>query len=147
MRERIKATKSLFVLLLIIINGGSNAYLQNIPQLTQPQNIAENNNLFFLENIYIQKRYKIPEDKKREGSFLSWINTDVYAATIEATEERRRLRKKWEKMLGIDIFFPYFKAKEVESWIKEKAKIEFFNIKGKPEFKKDQIQYIFKMKF
>jgi hypothetical protein len=86
--------------------------------------------------------------KNREKyPFLNWINTKAYAATIDESEERIRLRKAWKRLLGADIFFPYFKAKEVEEWVREKAKIKFFNIKGKPEFNRNQIQYIFKIKF
>ncbi len=81
--------------------------------------------------------------KKNKKGFLNWIN-NAYAQSID---EKKILRKKWKDMLGVDIFYPYFKAKEVEDWIKEKARIDFFKLKGEPEFRRNQIQYIFKLKF
>lgn len=85
--------------------------------------------------------------EKKIDSFLDFINKKVYAATIDEKEEKRILRERWKEFLGIDVFYPYFKAKEVEDWVSEKASVEFFNIKGKPKFEKDRIEYIFKMRF
>ncbi len=84
---------------------------------------------------------------KEKKSFLNWINSKAYAENIDKKAERKRLRKDWEKMLGVDIFLPYFKAKKVENWVKDKAKIKLFNMKGKPSLSKDRIQYDFKINF
>ena len=84
---------------------------------------------------------------KKDHFFLNWINTGVYAATIDKEEEKKILRKKLKKMLGIDIFYPYFKVKEVESWVKEKTNIKLFKIKGEPAFYNNQIKYIFNVEF
>jgi hypothetical protein len=86
-------------------------------------------------------------EEKITNSFLDFINKKAYAATIDEKEEKRILRKKWEELLGIDIFYPYFKAKEVESWVRDKASVEFFKLRGRPKFDDDQIKYIFKVKF
>lgn len=90
----------------------------------------------------IKKKVISTSQKK---AFLNLINT-AYAETIKKSE-KKVLRKEWKKMLGIDIFYPYFKAKEVERWIKEKASIYLFKIKGEPSFRKDKVRYIFKIKF
>ena len=87
------------------------------------------------------------EEATSTSSFLNWINTKAYAASTNQEDEKTILRKGWEQMLGVDIFYPYFKGKEVEAWLKEKASIKLFDIKGKPEFDDDQIKYIFKVKF
>ncbi len=86
-----------------------------------------------------------PED--RENSFWKFVNKKVYAATINKKEEKKILREEWKKLLGVDIFYPYFKAKEVEDWVSEKASVEIFDIKGRPKFENNQIKYIFKVKF
>ena len=88
-----------------------------------------------------------PKKEITISSFLGFINKKAYAATIDEKEEKRILREEWKRLLGIDIFYPYFKAKEVEDWVSQKATIEFFNIKGRPKFENDQIKYIFKARF
>ena len=81
-----------------------------------------------------------------EKGFFNWVNNNAYAKNIK--EDKKVLRKEWKEMLGgVDIFFPYFKAKEVEKWLKKKARVDFFKVKGEPSFKKDKIQYIFKINF
>jgi len=88
-----------------------------------------------------------PDKEKTTKSFFDFINKKAYAATIDEKEEKRILREKWKELLKIDIFYPYFKAKEVEDWISDKARVEFFKIKGRPKFDDNQIKYIFKVKF
>lgn len=86
------------------------------------------------------------EDK--EGfSFSNFLNTKAYAAPLDKKEERRILRRRWEELIGVDIFYPYFKAKEVEDWASEKASVEILKIKGRPKFEDDQIKYTFQIKF
>jgi len=60
---------------------------------------------------------------------------------------KKILRKKWKEWLGIDIFYPYFKAKEIEDWVKDKCSIKLFKMKGRPKFEKDRFTYTFKTKF
>lgn len=83
----------------------------------------------------------------KEVSFPTWMNINAYAGTVDEKEEKAHLRKEWSETLGMDIFLPYFKAEEVESWIKEKARLNFFKMKGEPQLKRDQIQYIFQVDF
>ena len=91
-------------------------------------------------------RHENSEDKKT-SKFWDFINKKAYAATISEEEERKILRKKWEDLLGLDIYYPYFKAKEVEKKVSEKFSVKVFKLKGKPEYKNGQITYTFKTKF
>lgn len=88
-----------------------------------------------------------PTKKLTTKAFFDFIDKKVYAATIDKKEERRILREKWKKFLGLDIFYPYFKAKEVEKWVRDKASIKIFNLRGRPKFENNQIKYTFKIKF
>jgi len=110
--------------------------------------------IIFLVGIkgHSQMQEEILEEIKKKPTvsqkkmFLNLLN-NAYAEGIKKKGKKEVLRKEWKKMLGIDIFYPYFKAKEVEKWIKERASIHFLKIKGEPSFKKDKVQYIFKIKF
>ena len=96
-----------------------------------------------------QKEEKSPVidyEEKEKRSFLSFISSRAYADPIER-DDKKAIREEWKKLLGVDIFVPYFKAKEAEEWVREKASIKIFNIKGKPKFDKNQVQYIFKVGF
>lgn len=90
------------------------------------------------------KSQEEPQEKNR--SFLDIINSKAYAAG-PPKDDKKELRERWKELLGLDVFIPYFKAKEAEDWIKEKVSIRFRGFKGKPHFKDDQIKYIFKIKF
>jgi hypothetical protein len=94
------------------------------------------------------KNFVFVEDRKNKTSLvIELLNAQAYAAPIDKEGERKILREKWERLLGIDIFYPYFKAKELEDWVSEKATVKFFNLKGRPAFKDNEIKYIFKVKF
>ena len=88
----------------------------------------------------------VPKEKVR-NPFLDFINTEAYAANIDEEDEKTILRDKWKELLGIDIFYPYFKAKELEDWIKDRVSIKIFGMKGRPKFDRNQIIYTFKAKF
>ena len=88
-----------------------------------------------------------PAKEKIRNAFLDFINNEACAAKIDEEEEKKILREKWKQFLGIDIFYPYFKAKEVEKWIRDKASIKIFGMKGRPKFDRNQIIYTFKATF
>ena len=115
------------------------------PFYSQAQNDNINERKAKIASI-LDKTQKLRSRQKRK-SMLEWINSKAYAASIDRETEKKMLRKRWKKMLGIDVFYPYFKAKEVEKWVKDKASIKVFKIKGRPELKEDYIKYIFKIKF
>ena len=61
--------------------------------------------------------------------------------------DRIILREKWKGLLGFDLFYLYFQAKKVENWAKEKLSVKIFDMKGRPQFKKNKILYVFKKTF
>ncbi len=79
-------------------------------------------------------------------SFPEWLNTQGDNKPDDAVENII-IREQWENNLGVDIFYPYFKAKELESKVREKSSVSIFKIKGKAEFKNKEAKYIFKIKF
>lgn len=85
--------------------------------------------------------------KKEKTNFLDFINKTAYAAKIDKGEERKMLRQEWKKLLNIDIFSPYFKAKEIEKKIKQKGSIKIFKLRGRPQFNEDSFKYTFEVKF
>ena len=80
-------------------------------------------------------------------SFFEWVNTKPAGNTNDESGEKIILREQWERQLGIDIFYPYFKAKELETKVREKTSVRIFKIKGKPEFKTSEAKYTFTIKF
>ncbi len=80
-------------------------------------------------------------------SFPEWVNTQPSNKPIDENMEKILLREQWERTIGIDIFYPYFKAKELESKIGEKTSVRIFKVRGKPEFKSNEAKYIFTIKF
>lgn len=85
-----------------------------------------------------------------EGSdwaFWDFIEERVREDNIKKNEEQRIIREAWEEWLGIDIWYPYFKAKEIEDWICDRFKVEIFHFKGRLKIQKNQVTYAFKMRF
>lgn len=101
------------------------------------------------EYFYITSPNNLRNNPKEKVAniFLNFINQRIYGFNLDKNEERNNLREEWKKLLNIDIFFPYFKAKEVENWVSDKASLNFFKIKGKPKIENNQIKYTFKIKF
>ena len=62
-------------------------------------------------------------------------------------DEKKRLRESWRRAFGIDVWYPYYKTKAVEDWVKEKLSVRVFRLKGKPQFDNNQILYVFKLGF
>lgn len=81
------------------------------------------------------------------SSFSEWVNARPGNKPIDENAEKITLREDWERTIGIDVFYPYFKAKELESKIKERSSIRVLKLKGKPEFKSNEAKYIFSIKF
>lgn len=80
-------------------------------------------------------------------SFWDFINRKAYAFTINTEKEEEKLRGEWQSVLGLDIFYPYYMAKEIEDWVKDKGSLAIFQLRGRPEFSKNQVRYIFKLRF
>lgn len=86
-------------------------------------------------------------DSKGEHVLGRWFNARVGHVKHGPTKEE--LREQWKEFLGIDVFYPYYKAKEVEKFVQSKTTIEFFNFKGRAEFEEgsSSVKYIFKKRF
>jgi hypothetical protein len=87
---------------------------------------------------------------KKNRAFLDFINNKAYAADTKIAimkNDKAVIREEWRKFLGVDIFYPYYKAKEIEDWVSEKGSVKFGNLKGKPKFGDNKFTYTFKMKF
>lgn len=79
--------------------------------------------------------------------FVSFFNSTAYAAVTDKNYDKDKLREEWKQLLGLDVFQPYYKAKEVEEWVGEKTSVEVFHLKGRAKFKNNAIQYTFNVKF
>lgn len=95
---------------------------------------------------------KTPPAKSEENntrSFLDIFNNKAYAAPVDENEEKNKLRREWEELTGVDIFYPYFKAKEIEDWASEKVEVKLFKMRGRLKLsgEKNQIKYTFSIKF
>lgn len=80
-------------------------------------------------------------------SFFEWVNTKPCGNANDEDREKIILREQWERQLGIDIFYPYFKAKELETKVREKTSVRLFKIRGKSAFKTNEAKYTFTIKF
>lgn len=86
----------------------------------------------------------------KDKAYYSWINSKAFLTKFRIEEENKALRQQWKEFLGgVDVFMPYYVAREVEDMVKAKASVEIFEMKGHPEFnyKRKQVEYIFKKKF
>jgi hypothetical protein len=85
--------------------------------------------------------------EKSDRAFLDFIDKRIHEDTVKKRDEQRIIREAWKEWLGIDIWYPYFKAKEIERWICDRFKVKIFNFRGRLKFEKDEVRYTFKMRF
>jgi hypothetical protein len=133
------------------------AYAQGIIGVPPNLNLGNENqgtpSLIIKPEILVQIKPEIQVVKeKRERNFLAYSNRKIVTFRNTTDEqqiknEKEFLRQEWEKFLGIDVFMPYFKVKEIEDWVSEKAAVHIYKIKGKPKFEDNQIKYTFKVRF
>ncbi|MFA5319861.1 MAG: hypothetical protein WBE75_04025 [Candidatus Omnitrophota bacterium] len=131
-----------------------NAYAHPIIGYTNitPGSQQNNAELLIKPELIINFKPGIPQSKeKREGVFLAYLNGRSYTAVgnknLWEKEDKALIRREWAEFLGFDVFMPYFKAKEAEEWVSEKAAVHVYKIKGKPKFDDNKINYIFKTAF
>ena len=95
------------------------------------------------------ERYNSDTPVKKKFSIIQFFKSKAFAGTQNVDEERKKIREEWKELLGLDVFYPYFKAQEIENYVQKKATVKFFNMHGKPEFNKEskEVKYIFKSKF
>jgi len=80
---------------------------------------------------------------------ITTVNRNIFNALYNKrkVDEKKRLRLAWKEAFKVDVWYPYYKVKEAEDWIKEKFSVRIFKFKGKPKFENDQILYVFKATF
>ncbi|HRZ15142.1 MAG TPA: hypothetical protein P5110_06515 [Candidatus Omnitrophota bacterium] len=98
---------------------------------------------------HITRSITTPLKQERKNFLLRWFTSKAYAEANNVNMDRKRIRQEWQRVLGLDIFYPYFKAQEIKEVVQEKTHVQFFNMKGRAEFdeSKRQVRYIFKRKF
>lgn len=85
---------------------------------------------------------------KKYRPFLDHIDKKVYEDARKIKDEKKIAREQWKEFLGIDVFDPYFKAKEIENKICDKTRIEIFHMKGRLKIEgKNKVRYTFKVRF
>ena len=87
--------------------------------------------------IRIKKMRSHSVDRKTFGSLYNKPKID----------EEKAIRGEWSKVFGIDVWRPYYKAKDVEKWVKRKCSVKVFKLKGEPQFEKNRATYAFTTKF
>jgi hypothetical protein len=85
--------------------------------------------------------------KKKNQAFFDFIDKKVSETAQERQEEKKLIREQWKYHLGIDIWYPYFKSKEIEDWICDRTKVEIFHLKGRVKLENKQLRYTFKIQF
>ena len=145
-------------------------YLSLLPALVFAQTVVNPTNVGFnlnpqkspsqvtqMEIIQVEPAIFIPK-AQTTTAFLAFLNrkplirsvsedTSVSEDKKQGKNEKEILREKWNDLLGIDIFMPYFKAKEIEKKISEKTSLKIYKMKGKPVFENSELKYVFKTKF
>jgi len=127
----------------------------SMPAYAQPSDLCNGNNTasFLLDrsvaNYFKNERYHSDTPQKGGFSIIRLFKSKAFASAQNADEDRRKIREEWKEALGLDVFYPYFKAKEVEDYVQKKSSVKLFNLHGKAEFSREtkELKYIFKKKF
>jgi hypothetical protein len=101
-------------------------------------------------NDYLKnERYNSDTPSKKEFSIIQLFKSKAFATPQNPDADRKKIREEWKELLGLDVFYPYFKAKEVENYVQQKSAVKLFNLHGKAEFNQESkgLKYIFKKKF
>ena len=139
----------LYLLTLAVISGlSASAYAQ--PNDLCKDKSAGYSSLDKSVTDYLKdERYNSDKPEKQGFSIIGLFKSKAFAAPQNADEDRKKLRDEWKEFLGLDVFYPYFKADEVEQYVSKKTSVKVFNLNGKPEFDRSSkgVKYIFKRKF
>lgn len=77
-------------------------------------------------------------------AFTDWLRREP---PIKKGSKTQKLRENWEDMLGTDVFYLYFKAKEAQETIKEKYSYEVLDMKMSPDYRDGKVWLKWKRKF
>ncbi|GEM_PF-3041371 len=97
------------------------------------------------ERVYVS--YRDTQEKLAYTRYNFNFKTQITDNSNTNSDGKEVLREKWRDLLGVDIFYLYFKAKDVEEWVKDRLSVKVFHIKGRPQFKKNSISYVFRASF
>jgi hypothetical protein len=94
-------------------------------------------------------RYDSAPPQKKGFSIMELFKSKAFATPVDSDGDRKKIREEWKEFLGLDVFYPYFKAKDIEAYVQKKSTVKFFNLRGRPEFsnKSKEVKYIFKKRF
>ncbi|MGE5307655.1 MAG: hypothetical protein ACM3OC_01060 [Deltaproteobacteria bacterium] len=95
---------------------------------------------------YIAKAVRPPETAVSLPSEVNYGDFDDIFNRSKP-DEKTLLRAAWAQAFGFDVWYPYYKAQEVESWVKERFRVRVFKLKGEPEFTRNSIAFNFNAKF
>lgn len=117
-----------------------------------PSGQQNNPKLLIRPELALNFNIKIAYSRERKDRvFLAYLNGRSYTSIRNREqyekEDKAATRREWREFLGFDVFMPYFKVKEAEEWVSEKASVHVYKMKGKPKFDENQIHYIFKTAF
>jgi hypothetical protein len=85
--------------------------------------------------------------EERYISFEDWVNGKNCLVIVETISEKQKLREDWERVLGYDLFMPYFKVDNIKKNIETRSLITIKKIRGKAVIREDEAKYIFSVKF
>lgn len=67
--------------------------------------------------------------------------------TVVKADEDQVVRAAWHEVFGFDVWYPYYKEKEIEGWVRKRFQIKIFRLKGELEFNSKGFTYTFKSNF
>lgn len=67
--------------------------------------------------------------------------------TKPSRDENEIVRNAWKEAFGFDVWYPYYQAKNVERWVKKKASVKIFSMKGEPIIEKGRLMYSFTSRY
>jgi len=125
------------------------AQLQQLEKISAPQEqkLPAYNLPAKLSERYYEQNLKAPTPEKSSQNFWNYVYAKSEEAIAEKRDEKKILRGRWKAWLGIDIFYPYYKAQEIEDWVSDRFKVKIFKMQGRPKLEDNQFKYTFKIKF
>ncbi|MGE5197616.1 MAG: hypothetical protein ACM3IL_03820 [Deltaproteobacteria bacterium] len=103
----------------------------------------------FITNGYLMNKYW--EQRRSFAARAAQLQVDrkVFKMLYNKpkVDEKKLIRQEWEETLGVDVWLPYYKAKEVEHWVKERISFRVFKLKASPIIEKNRFAYVFKRTF
>jgi hypothetical protein len=137
-----------------------NPYAQDIliKPYEQPNLLLEKDNLFQIHSLEPENKLIKQIQMGIESDDILLEIKKMHNTTVDPevfnklynkpkVDEKKMIREEWKKVFGIDVWYPYYKAKDVERWVKKRLSVKVFKFKGEPQFEKNQILYTFKANF